>query len=106
MLKVLFWIYVASAVIVFLYVFLFALLATIHFAKECKTKGMVRKESSTNPAKKIISLLQSVLMIGLPAVNTFIAIIWLCNTERVIKAWKEKTIEMYCYPNELSKIGD
>jgi hypothetical protein len=40
-------------------------------------------------------------MIGLPIVNTFIATVWLCSTEKVMETWEEKTWEMYCYPDEL-----
>ena len=101
MLEVLFWVYVASAVIVFLYLFVFAQFAMKHFSKECKAQGMVRAKTPTNWAKVFISLLQCALMVGLPIVNTFIATVWLCSSEKVMEAWEEKTWEMYCYPDEL-----
>jgi hypothetical protein len=101
MLEVLFWVYAASAAIVFLYLFVFAHLAMKHFSKECNAQGMVKTKTSTNWAKVSISLLQCVLMIGLPIINTFIAIVWLCSTEKVMELWEEKTWEMYCYPDEL-----
>lgn len=101
MLEVLFWVYVASAVIVFLYLFVFAQLAAKHFSKDCKAEGMVRVKQPTNWAKVFISLLQSAMMIGLPILNTFIATVWLCNTEKVMEAWEEKTWECFCYPDEL-----
>ena len=99
---VLFWSYVASAVIVFLYLFVFAQLAMKHFSNECKAKGMVRVKTPINLAQVLISMLQCVLMIGLPIVNTFIATAWLCSTEKVMEAWEEKAWENYCYPDELS----
>ena len=102
MLKVLFWVYIASAVIVFLYLYVFAWFATKYFAKECKAKDMVIVKTPTNWAKVFIAQTQSILMIGLPIVNTFIAIIWLCNTKKVMKNWEEETLKMYCYPDKLS----
>ena len=102
MLKVLFWVYIASAVIVFLYLYVFAWFATMYFTKECKAKGMVKVKNPTNWAKIFIAQIHSILMIGLPIVNTFIAIIWLCNTKKVMKEWEEQTLKMYCYPDKLS----
>lgn len=97
-----FWVYVASAILAFLYLFVFASLACVHFAKQCKAEGMVKVKKPTNWAKVCISLLQCALMIGLPVINTFFVIIWVCSTERVMELWEEKTWEMYCYPDELS----
>lgn len=101
MLEVLFWVYVASATIVFLYLFVFAQIATKHFSKECKAKGLVRIKVPTNWAKVFIVLIQCMLMVGLPILNTFLATVWLCSTEQVMEAWEEKTWELYCYPDEL-----
>lgn len=99
--EILFWVYVASAAIVFLYLFVFAQFAVRHFAKECKAQGMVKVKKPTNWAKVFISLLQCMLMIGLPIVNTFIATVWVCSTEKVMEKWEEITWEAYCYPDEL-----
>ena len=99
--EIFFWVYVASAVLAFLYLFVFSRLAMIPVFKECKAKGMVRVKQPTNWAKVFISLLQCALMVGLPIVNTFIAAVWLCSSEKVMEAWEEKTWECFCYPDEL-----
>ena len=99
--EIFFWVYVASAAIVFLYLFVFAQLAMKHFSKECKAQGMVRVKRPANWAKVFISLLQCALMVGLPIVNTFIAAVWLCSSEKVMEAWEEKAWESFCYPDEL-----
>ena len=103
MLKVvLFWVYVVSAVLAFLYVFVFPRLAVAYFAKECKAEGMVKAKTSKNWAKFCISLVQCALMIGLPILNTFLDIIWLCSTDMFMEKLEEMTLESYCYPDELS----
>ena len=96
MLEVMFWVYVASAVLAFLYLFVFAQLAVLYFSKECEAEGM-RKKTKTpkNWAKICISLVQCVLMIGLPILNTFFVIIWLCNTDTCMEKWEEMTRECY-----------
>lgn len=99
---VLFWGYVASAVLAFLYLFVFSMLAVAYFAKECKAEGMVKIKTSRNWAKFCISLVQCALMIGLPILNTFLVAIWLCHTDMLMEAWEEKVWENYCYPDELS----
>lgn len=101
MLEVLFWVYVASAILAFLYLFVFAGMAVAHFSKECKTKGMVKIKTRTNWAKVCISFVQCALMIGLPVINTFFVAVWLCNTTKCLEAWEEMTWECYCYPDEL-----
>ena len=101
MLEVLFWVYVASAVIVFLYLFVFAQFAMKHFSKECKAQGMVRVKQPTNWAKLFISLIQCVMMIGLPVINTFFVAVWLCNTSKCMETWEGIAWECFCYPDEL-----
>ena len=101
MLEVLFWIYVASAILAFLYLFVFAKMAVVHFSKECKAEGMVRVKQPTNWAKVCISFVQCALMVGLPIVNTFFVVVWLCNTNKCMETWEELTWECYCYPDEL-----
>lgn len=100
MLEILFWVYVASAVLAFLYLFVFATMAVMYFSKECKAEGMVRIKTSTNWAKICIDLLKCSLMIGLPIINTFFVVIWLCNTSSCMKVWKETAYKCYRYPNE------
>ena len=103
MLKVvLFWVYVVSAVLAFLYLFVFPRLAVAYFAKECKAEGMVKAKTSKNWAKFCISLVQCALMIGLPIFNTFLVAIWLCHTDMFMEKWEEMTWQLYCYPDELS----
>ena len=69
--------------------------------KECKEKGMVRVKQPTNWAKVCISFVQCALMVGLPVVNTFFVVVWLCNTNKCMETWEELTWECYCYPDEL-----
>ena len=100
--EIFFWVYVASAVLAFLYLFVFARLAMIPVFKECKAKGMVRVKQPTNWAKVCISLLQCAAMIGLPVINTFFVVVWLCSTEKVMENWEGIAWECFCYPDELS----
>lgn len=93
--EIFFWIYVASAVLAFLYLFVFARLALIYFAKECEAKGMVKIKTPKNWAKICISFVQCALMIGLPILNTFFVIVWLCNTDTCMEKWEEMTLECY-----------
>ena len=102
MLKIMFWIYVVSAVLGFLYLFVFANIAIAYFSNECKAEGQVRIKTRKNWAKVCISFIQCALIIGLPALNTFFVAIWLCNTDRCMELWEELTRKNYCYPNELS----
>lgn len=100
MLKVMFWVYVVSAVLAFLYLFVFARLAVGYFAKECKAEGLVKIKTPKNWAKICIRLVQCVLMIGLPIVNTFFVMVWIFNTDKCMTHWEEKTRKYYCYPDE------
>ena len=102
MLKVMFWVYVVSAVLAFLYLFVFANIAITYFSNECKAEGQVRIKTRKNWAKVCISFIQCALIISLPALNTFFVAIWLCNTDRCMELWEELTRKNYCYPNELS----
>ena len=99
--EIFFWIYVASAVLAFLYLFVFTRLAVSYFAKECKAKGMVKIKTPKNWAKICISFVQSALIIGLPILNTFFVIVWLCNTDTCMKMWEDMTLECFCYPCDL-----
>lgn len=99
--EILFWVYVASAVLAFLYLFVFSCLAMIPVFKECKAKGMVRVKQPTNWAKVCISLLQCAIMIGLPVINTYFVVVWLCNTSGCMEAWEGVAWEHFCYPDEL-----
>ena len=99
--EIFFWVYVASAVLAFLYLFVFARLAMIPTFKECKAKGMVRVKQPTNWAKLFISLIQTALMIGLPVINTFFVAVWLCNTSKCMETWEGIAWECFCYRDEL-----
>lgn len=96
-----FWVYVVSAVLAFLYLYVFATMAVLHFAKEYKALGMVKIKKPTNWAKVCISTIQCALMIGLPILNTFLVAVWVCNTDTVMEKWEEATAELFCYPDEL-----
>lgn len=101
MLKILFWIYVISAILAFLYLFVFGTMAVMYFSKKCKDEGMVRIKTSTNWTEVCIRLLLCSLMIGLPIINTCLVIIWLCNTSSCMKVWKKTAYTYYYrYPNE------
>ena len=102
MLKVMFWIYVVSAVLAFLYLFVFANIAVAYFSNKRKAEGQVRIKTHDNWAKVCISFIQCALMIGLPVLNTFFVAIWLCNTDKCMEQWEELTRKEYCYPDELS----
>ena len=93
--EIFFWVYVASAVLAFLYLFVFARLAVSYFAKQCKAEGLVKIKTPKNWAKFCISLVQCALMIGLPVLNTFFVIVWLCNTDTCMEKWEEMTRECY-----------
>lgn len=99
--EIFFWVYVASAVLAFLYLFVFARLAMTPIFKECKAKGMVRVKQPKNWAKLFISLIQCALMIGLPVVNTFFVVVWLCSTSKCMEVWEGMAWECFCYPDEL-----
>ena len=100
--EIFFWVYITSAVLAFLYLFVFTRLAIHYFSKECKAKGMVKKaKTSKNWAKFYIGLIQCALMIGLPILNTFLDILWLCSTDMFMEKLEEMTWESYCYPDEL-----
>ena len=99
--EIFFWVYVASAVLAFLYLFVFARLAMIPIFKECKEKGMVRVKQPMNWAKLFISLIQTAMMIGLPVINTFFVVVWLCNTSKCMETWEGIALECFCYPDEL-----
>lgn len=96
-----FWVYVASALLVFLYLFVFSILYMIPVFRECERKGMVRVKKPTNWGKICVSLLQCALMIGIPIVNTFFAVVWVCSTNQVEECWEGMAWECYCYPDEL-----
>ena len=102
MLKIMFWVYVVSAVLAFLYLFVFANIAITYFSNECKAEGQVRIKTRKNWAKVCISFIQCALIIGLPALNTFFVAIWLCNTDKCMEQWEEFTRKEYYYPDELS----
>ena len=99
--EIFFWVYVASAVLAFLYLFVFTRLAVSYFAKQCKAEGLVKIKTPKNWAKICIGFVQCALIICLPILNTFFVIVWLCNTDTCMKMWEDMTLECFCYPNEL-----
>jgi hypothetical protein len=99
--EIFFWVYVVSAVLAFLYLFVFSQLAMIPIFKECEAKGMVRVKRHTSWVKLFISLIKSVLIIGLPVINTFFIAVWLCNTSECMETWEGVAWESFCYPDEL-----
>lgn len=101
MLKIMFWVYVVSAVLAFLYLFVFARIAIAYFSHECEAEGQVRIKTSKNWANICIRFIQCALMIGLPALNTFFVAVWLCSTDKCMTHWEEKARKCYCYPDEL-----
>lgn len=101
MLKGMFWIYVLSAGLAFLYLFVFAQIAIAYFFHECEAEGQVRIKTKTNWAEVGIRFIQCALMIGLPIVNTFFSVVWILNTDKCMTHWEEKARKCYCYPDEL-----
>ena len=97
-----FWVYIASAVLAFLYLFVFAKMAIAYFSQKCKADGMVKIKTPKNWANVCIRFVQCALMIGLPIVNTFCVVAWLCSTDKCMEYWEELTWDSYCYPDELS----
>ena len=93
--EIFFWVYVASAVLAFLYLFVFARLAVGYFAKECEAEGLVEIKTPKNWAKICIRLVQCALMIGLPILNTFFVVAWILNTDKCMTHWEETTRECY-----------
>lgn len=100
MLKGMFWVYVLSAGLAFLYLFVFAQIAIAHFSHECEAEGQVRIKTPKNWAKVCISFIQCALMIGLPIVNTFFVVVWIFNTDKCMENWEELTRKCYHYPDE------
>lgn len=101
MLKVLFWVYVVSAILAFLYLFVFAKMAIAYFSQKGKAEGRVRIKTRKNWANICIRFVQCALMIGLPVLNTFFVTVWLCNTDKCMEHWEELTRKNYCYPDEI-----
>lgn len=101
MLKIMFWVYIVSAVLAFLYLFVFAHIAIAYFSHERKAEGQVRIKTRKNWAKVCISFIQCILIIGLPVLNTFFVTVWLCNTDKCMEQWEELARKNYCYPDEL-----
>ncbi len=96
-----FWVYVVSAVLAFLYLFVISPIAIAHFSKDCVANGMVRHNRKSNPAEKIICLIKCATIIAIPIYNTFIVLAWMSRTKELMEVWEGAAWERYCYPDEL-----
>ena len=96
-----FWVYVVSAVLAFLYLFVISAIAIAYFSKDCIAVGMVRHNRKNNPAKQIICLIKCATIIAVPIYNTFMVLVWLTQTEKLMEVWEGAAWERYCYPEEL-----
>lgn len=98
---VFFWIYVVSAVLAFLYLYVISDIAVAYFSKDCVAHGMVRHNAKGNPAKKIICFIKCVMIIAIPVYNTFMVLAWMTHTKELMEVWEGAAWERYCYPDEL-----
>ena len=96
-----FWVYVVSAVLAFLYLYVISHIAVAHFSKDCVANGMVLHNKKGNPAQKIISLIKCATIITIPIYNTFMVLAWMNHTKELMEVWEGIAWERYCYPEEL-----